>query len=271
MPKIEFRPVSRVKKESAWLLDHRRDVTSQIGQDGILEAIFNMIGDRSRYCVEFGAWDGRWLSNTYNLIANRGWSGLLIEGDKDRSEEIKITHPYDRVAALNALVGWEGENSLDAILSQQGAPNSPALVSIDIDGNDWYVWEALEQHRPDVVLVEFNPTIPLDVYFVQDKDPSMNQGGSLLAMVELGKMKGYSLVCVNQWDAFFVTDELFPSLKIQDNSIDALYFYPDLQTRFFQGYDGTIYTTGNNMLVWKNISFDKDDVQIIPKSQRFMK
>src|SRR5215217_7907134 len=78
MPQIEFRPVNRVRPDCAWLLDHRANVTSQIGQDGILAKIFEVIGPGARYCVEFGAWDGRWLPNTYSLIADRGWRGLLI-------------------------------------------------------------------------------------------------------------------------------------------------------------------------------------------------
>lgn len=270
MPQVDFRPVNRTRPDCAWLLKHRADVTSQIGQDGILAKIFEIIGSGSRYCVEFGAWDGRWLSNTYSLIADQGWSGLLIEGNPARCAEIASTHPYSRVTAVNGIVGWEGENALDAILARNGAPAEPDLVSIDVDGNDWHIWRALKRHRPRVVLIEFNPSIPNDVYFVQDADPGVHQSSSLSAMIELGREKGYSLVCANQWDAFFVPDELYLAFSIPDNGIDAMHFYPDMETRLFQGFDGTLLTAGNHRLIWKNVDFVSDDLQVLPRSLRFL-
>src|ERR1700736_6997956 len=97
MPQIVHRPVSRVKSDCAWLLDHRSNVTSQIGQDGILARIFDLIGFGQKLCVEFGAWDGKFLSNTWNLIANENWGGVLIEGDPAKFQALAATHPYPRV------------------------------------------------------------------------------------------------------------------------------------------------------------------------------
>jgi hypothetical protein len=270
MPQIEFRPVNRVRADCAWLLKHRTSVTSQLGQDGILTKIFEVIGPGSRYCVEFGAWDGRWLSNTFSLIADRGWGGLLIEGNAAKCAEIRGTHPYDRVQVVNAFVGWEGDSALDAILARYSAPAVPDLISIDVDGNDWHIWRALERHRARVILIEFNPTVPNDVHFVQDPDPAVHQGASLLAMIGLAREKGYSLVCANQWDAFFVPDELYPAFRIPDNGIDAMHFYPDMETRLFQGYDGTLLTAGNHRLIWKFLDFTSDDMQVLPRSLRHL-
>jgi hypothetical protein len=270
MPQIEFRPVNRVRPDCAWLLDHRANVTSQIGQDGILAKIFEVIGPGARCCVEFGAWDGRWLSNTYSLIADRGWRGFLIEGNAGKCAEIRANHPYDRVTAVNAVVGWDGENALDAILTRYQAPAEPDLMCIDVDGNDWHIWWALERHRPRVVMIEFNPTVPNDVHFVQDPDLAVHQGASLLAMIWLGREKGYSLVSANRWDAFFVTDELCPAFGIPDNGIDAMHFYPDMETRLFQGYDGTLLTAGNHRLIWKNVDFTSEEIQVLPRSLRHL-
>jgi len=270
MPQIDFRPVSRVRPDCAWLLEHRANVTSQIGQDGILAKIFETIGPGSRYGVEFGASDGRWLSNTYSLIADRGWSGLLIEGNSEKCAEIRSNHPYDRVAAVNAVVGWQGEDALDAVLARHGAPAKPDLLSIDVDGNDWHIWQALKRYRSRVVLIEFNPTVPNDVHFVQDPDPAVHQGASLLAMIGLAREKGYSLVCANQWDAFFVSDELYSAFKIPDNSIDSMHFFPDMETRLFQGYDGTLITAGNHRLIWKNIDFTSEEIQVLPRPLRHL-
>ena len=268
MPQIVHRPVNRTRADCSWLLQYRRNTNSQIGQDGILEKIFEVIGPGGTFCVEFGAWDGRHLSNTWNLIANQNWNAILVEGNPERCAQIAQTHPYPRVKTVNAFVGWEGERSLDNILSACGAPPSPDLVSIDVDGNDWHIWRSLQRHRPRVILIEFNPTVPNDVFFVQDADPEVNQGSSLLSMIELGKTKGYSLVCANLWDAFFVLDDLYPAFAIPDNGIDAMYHYPEMETRLFQGYDGTLLTAGNHRLVWKDIAFSAEDLQVLPRSLR---
>jgi hypothetical protein len=268
MPQIAHRPVNRVKRESAWLLDHRANVTSQIGQDGIVAKIFDLIGHGQKRCVEFGAWDGKYLSNTWNLIANDNWSAVLIEGDRGKFRQLIATHPYPRVKAINRFVQWEGDDALDAILAREDVPAEIDFLSIDVDGNDWHIWKSVVIHRPRVVLIEFNPTIPNDVFFVQDPNRRLNHGNSLLAMIELGKQKGYSLVCANQWDAFFVLDALYGAFNISDNSIDAMHFYPEAQTSLFQGYDGTLFTAGNRRLLWANLEFAYDTIQLLPPHRR---
>ncbi len=268
MPQIIHRPVNRMRRDCAWLLDHRANITSQIGQDGILGKIFDLVGEGQKFCVEFGAWDGRYLSNTWNLIANKDWGGILIEGDAAKFRGLLATHPYSRVKPLNCFVHWHGEHALDEILRRNDAPAQIDLMSIDVDGNDWHIWKSLANYRPRVVLIEFNPTVPNDVFFVQDADRRLNHGNSLLAMVELGKQKGYSLVCANCWDAFFVIDELYQAFNIPDNGIDAMHFYPEAQTSFFQGYDGTLFTAGNRRLLWHNLGFAFDAIQLLPPEQR---
>jgi hypothetical protein len=268
MPQISYRPANRLRRDCAWLLDHRANVTSQIGQDGILAKIFEVIGEGERFCVEFGAWDGKHLSNTWNLIANKGWGGILIESDPTKFQGLALTHPYRRIKALNQFVHWRGENALDNVLLRNGAPSQIDLMSIDVDGNDWHIWKSLTKYRPRVVLIEFNPTISNEVFFVQDPDPRINHGNSLLALIELGKQKGYSLVCANCWDAFFVVDELYDAFNIPDNGIDAMHFYPDTRTSLFQGYDGTLFTAGNRRLLWHQLQFTFDAIQLLPPSQR---
>lgn len=268
MPQIDFRPVNRVRSDCAWLLDWRSDVTSQIGQDGILEKIFGVIGDGKKFCVEFGAWDGKFLSNTWNLIVNKRWNGVLIEGNLEKFKQLTLNHAGSEVKAIRGYVGLEGENSLDSLLAKCGAPADPDLISIDVDGNDWHIWKSLTRHRPRVVLIEFNPSIPNDVFFVQDPRPDVNHGSSLLAMIELGKQKGYSLICADCWDAFFVVDELFDIFKIPDNTIDSMYAYPEAETRLFQGFDGTLFTAGTRKLLWRNTEFTFDALQLLPPSMR---
>jgi hypothetical protein len=250
LPRIEFRPRSHVLPASTYLNNYARNVTSQVGQDGIFEKIFELIGLKNRWCVEFGAWDGKHLSNTWNLIANQGWSGVLMEGNAARFKELLGNHKDHKVDAYNLFVGFEGENRLDEILRRTAAPAEFDLLSVDIDGNDWHVWDSLKDYRPRVICIEFNPTVSNDVFFVQDANPAVNQGCSLLALIELGKAKGYELVAVPSWDAIFVPAELFPLLDIADNSIESMFSPHHRETRLFQGYDGTFWAAGNLKVQW---------------------
>jgi hypothetical protein len=267
LPKIEFRPKSRVKPASVWLNQKIKNVTSQCGQDGIFQAMLEVIRASNKWCCEFGAWDGKYLSNTWNLIANHGWTGVLIEGDPAKFAELQNTHANNKVMAYSEFVSFEGPNRLDEILRRAGAPRDLDMLSIDIDGNDWHVWESLRDFRPRIVCIEFNPTISNDVYFVQDRDPNIRQGCSLLALIDLAKEKGYELVATPSWDGIFVPQELFPQFNIADNSIDAMYSPALRETRIFQGYDGKFWCAGNLTVQWKNVAFAADRLQVLPPEQ----
>ena len=268
MPKIERRKVSRINKESCWLNNHANNVRSQFGEDGIIDKIFSVIGSGSRSCVEFGAWDGEFLSNTWNLINNNEWSGVLIEGDSERAASLAEKYVNKKnITAINSFVGWSGKQALDAILKKVDLIKNFELLSIDVDGNDWHIWAALENYTPKVVVVEFNPTIPNDVYFIQDPDPSINQGCSLLALIELGKQKGYELISTTTCNGIFVQKEFFPLFNIADNSIDAMHDQA-LDIALFQGYDGTFFGAGHMYLNWRGIPIEQEDLQPLPKSMR---
>lgn len=267
MPTITYTPVSRVRADCNWLTSCARDVASQAGQDGILEKIFEIVTPASRFAVEFGGFDGKTMSNIWRLIVEDGWSGIFAEANVERWNQIKVNHPYERVKALNQFITWEGEDTFDKTMAREGAPIDIDLLSIDVDGNDWQIWNAIQTYRPRVIVIEFNPTVPNDVYFVQDPDPTVNQGNSLLAMIALGKSKGYSLVCIGGMDAYFVLNEYYPLFNIPDNSIDAM--FSAVQTLIFQGYDGTLFTAGLQTLAWKNTAFTADQIQLLPKEERF--
>src|SRR3982750_1263071 len=88
MPTLKQVRKDRRNKASCYLLPYASNVTSQTGEDGILAEIFSRIGIQSRWCVEFGAWDGKHLSNPYDLISNKNWSGVLIEGSSEKYAEL---------------------------------------------------------------------------------------------------------------------------------------------------------------------------------------
>ena len=194
-----------------WIADlaaHAVSVYSQGGEDGVLLRIFERIGVRHRAFVEFGAWDGRHWSNTANLRLHHGWQGLLMEGS-DRADGELVRR--ERVDAEN----------VEALFRRYAVPRDFDLLSIDIDGNDYWVWRALEAWVPRVVVVEYNVffrpdqarTIAYDAEHEWDKGRfGLYHGASLAAFEKLGRAKGYALVHTDAWcpNAIFVRREELP-------------------------------------------------------------
>src|SRR3569832_196899 len=132
-------------KASTWLLDYKRNVYSQYGEDGIIEKIVNILPEDERWCVEFGAWDGLHLTNTRNLIESLGFSAVLIEADKSRFSALQKNYAYNtNIISLNRFVGFDDDDNLDEILKKTPVPKDFTLLSIDIDGIDYHVWQAGE-------------------------------------------------------------------------------------------------------------------------------
>jgi hypothetical protein len=241
-----------------------KDTYSQKGEDGILEKIFELIGSKNKWCVEFGAWDGKYCSNACNLVLNRGWSGVFIEPDTARFNQLQNTYKYNpRVICKQTLVGFEGVHKLDNILGDTPIPVSFDLLSIDVDGNDYHTWNAVEMYKPRVVVIEFNPSIPDDIEFIQQKDMHVRQGCSLLALYNLGKKKGYGLVATTYLNAIFVREEYAKSFDLPDKP--PVLANKASQTRLFQLYDGTVMLEGSSRLIWHDVHFDQKDLQILPR------
>lgn len=250
------------------LLAYAANVASQEGEDGIIERIFQILPPTHQYFVEFGAWDGKFLSNCYHLAANRGWSGCFIEGNRDKYVELLQTHGTNpKVTCVNSFVTLDGAGRLDSILESVGAPKEIGLLSIDIDGMDYFVWESIERFSPTVVVIEFNPTIANDVVFVQAKDFAVNQGSSLLAMITLGWEKGYELICATRWNAFFVKKADYPAFNLSTNFIGRMYT-PMMDGRIFHGFDSHVHVLGMPSLAWSRVPVSSEDFQVLPASLR---
>jgi hypothetical protein len=252
-------------RQPAWLLQFARDTHSQAGEDGVIAKVLEMLPATDRWCVEFGAWDGMFLSNTRNLIENAGYASVQIEGSARKAAELKKNYAQNpKVIALNAFVGMTATDGLDAILAQHPVPLDFDLLSIDVDGNDFHIWKAIERYRPKVVCIEFNPTIPTEVSFVQRADPDVSQGASLRALVELGRAKDYELVSVLPFNALFVDAKYFSRFGIADNSPQALRKDLSQVTYIFSGYDGTVLMTGAQRLPWHELPIKASRVQQLP-------
>lgn len=251
------------------LLAYASDVTSSGGDDGIIEHIFSVIGAESKWCVELGALNGTHDSNVWNLIRNRKWSGVLIEADQTYFEKLEKEYAQDSGAVcVHAFVSFEGQTSLDALFAKTPLPRTFDLFSLDIDGNEYHLWESLTAYRPRVMVVEFNPSIPNDITFIQPRDMSVYQGSSLKALVELGRRKGYELVATNSVNAFFVQSELFPRFGIADNSLSALHTDRSYETTLFQLYDGTLKVAGRKELIWHKRPLLEAELQVLSVRRR---
>lgn len=240
------------------LLDYASNTYSEYGEDGIIAKVLETLPTCDKWCVEFGAWDGQYSSNTCNLIDNAGYSAVLIEASKKRFRALVERYARNtKVIALNQFVGFGRTDGLDAILEKTSIPKDFDFLSIDIDGNDYHVWNAVASYHPKVVCIEFNPTIPTEVDFVQKADPRVNQGSSLSALNKLAKTKNYELVAVTATNAIFVQSEYFPMFHITANDPHTVRENVSCISHLFSGYDGTIFVTGSDRLPWHSIIYSE--------------
>jgi hypothetical protein len=205
--------------ESQSLLLYQKNVTSQCGEDGVIEEICRRLNIERGFFVEVGAWDGKHLSNTYSLL-KKGWRGVYIEGDGRRYQDLLNTKNEfpTQIATICAFVHYEGEKTLDRLLSQTSTPADFDLLSIDIDSYDWQVWESLHNYSPKIVIVEGNSTLLPGVWQVHED--GITRGSSFTALVKLGEHKGYKLIC-HTGNLFFIKKEFLPQMNL--NPIYALF------------------------------------------------
>jgi hypothetical protein len=183
----------------AWLDDAAFNDYSQFGEDGVLQAIFSIIRPANEWCFECGAADGLFFSNTRRLI-EQGWHAVLAEAD-DRSfaRLLENTAPFgDRVKCTKQVVG--STCRIDGLLHLAGAPLDIDLVVIDVDGQDFYLFNHILQYRPRVVMVEFDQNADED--FIPTLDGAGQAGA--LAITKLARGKFYQLVHLSRCNGIFV-------------------------------------------------------------------
>ena len=216
------------------LADYKFNKFSQYGEDGIIEKIFSIIGTESKVCIEFGAWDGFHMSNTALLWTN-SWKGILIEGSKKRFKTLlENTKAYDCVC-MNEFVGRDGKGSLEGILQRYGLDQNIDLLSIDIDGDDYYIFESLEELRPRVVICEYNATIPAEKDIFADY--GNNFGCSVSAINRVAHEKGYMLVSITESNCIFVLGKYRDLFSDYETRIDEMK-YKDFEINVITSYTG---------------------------------
>jgi len=215
------------------LYKYRKDCYSQNGEDGVIEEILKRLNVKNGFCVEFGAWDGKYLSNTYHLVKDCGWKGLHIESDPDKFAEL-MDNPMvvaGNITPVKAYVALEGESMLDRILAKHNVPKNFELLSIDIDGEDLNVWKTVTAYRPQIVIIEIDSSIePTVLRVLPDGRPEK----SFANMLKLGQEKGYTLVC-HTGNMFFVLNELAGRLGIDEELNDPISLFCDKWKKKRQG------------------------------------
>lgn len=196
-------------KDSSWLNLRRKDVTSQNGEDGVLEAIFDKIGVRCWWCVELGAHDGKTNSNTWNLIHNHGWTGVLIEQDAALVEKLKENSGENDIVVHGTV---DERNTLDRILLQTTIPKVFDLLSLDTDGTDQAIWRSLFHYRPRVVVIEVDSRVL----------PGQPHKSGISGAVRLAKEKGYELA-LHTGNCIFVRKEYVKLLGIDAEHWEELF------------------------------------------------
>ena len=199
------------------LLSERFGYLSQNEEDGLLLALFKRIGATDHRFVEIGC--GMNGGNSGFLAQECGWSGLMVDAKSASIEKVSVRFKGHPVRTAKQRVTREGVNEL---LEKFGLTGELDLLSIDIDGMDYWVWEALSACNPRVVAIEYNwlfgadraVTIPYSSEF--DLGAIGNRGyrgASLAALVHLGRQKGYRLVATERVNAFFLRNDLAPEIR----------------------------------------------------------
>ena len=241
------------------LTKYKKNFFSQHGEDGIIEEILRRLNKfrDNQYC-EFGAWDGMHLSNVCALIKKNQCKALLIEPDKKKFKELCKNFPDKEIIKLNKYVETQGENKLDNLLKKFEFNLNFDFLSIDVDSIDFHIFKSINVFKPKIICIEFNPTIPNSINFVQPNDGNINQGSSAKSIVELAEIKKYSLISATKTNLFFVHED-FKNLVVGEKKYNLNDIVNDNEVKnfIFYGYDGTIFTSKKVVLPWHNL-FVKD-------------
>lgn len=212
--------------------DFEDRIMSQNGEDGILLELFRRLGEGGKFFVEFGVEDGMECNAAY-LAKHCEWSGVMLDGDPSREQTLRRNQGSDRVTTGREFI--TRENILE-LFEKYRVPHEFDLLSIDIDGNDYWVWKEVgAAYRPRVVVMEYNATYPPPARWVMAYDAehlwdgTNYFGASLASYVALGQELGYAFLGTesNGLNAFFVRADLVDELgDLRPRAAEESYHWP---------------------------------------------
>jgi len=193
---------------------------SQWGEEGIICEILKRLNIDivNQWVCEFGAWDGMECSNTFYFVENFKCNAVYIEGDENKYKDLLVT--CDKNIAGNIIpINKYVTNNLDKILKSTEIPNDFLLLSIDIDGRDYHVWNDLQEYNPIIVIIEIGSGLPPPIEHIYgDEDNSgleidKTTPTTFQSMLKLGEKKGYKFVC-HTGNMVFVREDYFNKLNL---------------------------------------------------------
>lgn len=220
-------------------------VFSQYEEDGKLLFCLSQLGMNCKTFIEIGADDGI-NSNSANLYFNFGFHGLFIDGNSKaikRGSRFFSTYPHSWFYPPKFKQAMVKRENINEIIAEAGFKGEIGLLSIDIDGNDYWIWDALEVVKPQVVVIETHNefglndiVVPYDPSYVYPGKHPVYHGASPIAMQKLGKKKGYRLVGANDmgYNFIFVREELATD-NLPEVSVESVLQHPsnkEAQKRF---------------------------------------
>lgn len=194
------------------IANKRYNLYSQFEEDGIIEEIFNRIGAVNKWCLECGAADGVLFSNTRKLIES-GWKAILIEADTSIFENLK-KNANENCICENVKVKPNQNEGLDYFLKKHNAPKDIDLLVIDVDGQDWHLWNTMTQYSPRVVSIECSLPADKELYMGDDYIPTIGGDGQAgyKAILRLAASKGYKPIIRTKTNMICVRNDLEPML-----------------------------------------------------------
>jgi hypothetical protein len=193
----------------------------------------------NRYFIEFGCGNGTENCTRY-LLEHAGWRGLRIEGD---GESVRAAIEQVDTSQITILERFINRENIASIFAKAQVPEEPDLLVIDIDGNDYWIWEQISKHyQPRVLVMEYNPYFGHDGYWIMPYDAKHTwdgtnwYGASLAALVDLNLKLGYTLVTCDSFgvNAFFVRNDVLNDQFVDSGNVRVLYKAPKI-SRFWLG------------------------------------
>lgn len=203
-------------------------VFSQWGDDGIIQFLVDYLQPENNIFIEFGVEDYE-EANSRFLMINNCWKGLVMDSSQEHINHIKNSNVYWKYQ-LEAIPAFVNRNNINNLLQSYLKGSYADLMIIDIDGNDYWIWDAIDVTNPTIVIVEYNSlfgcdraiTIPYSDNFLRTKSHYSNlyYGASLPALFHLAKQKGYQLIACNSNgnNAYFVRADKMKKLKALEPS-----------------------------------------------------
>ena len=243
-------------KKSRRLEDYEFKIFSQWGEDGIIQHLTKSIEIKNKTFIEFGVEDFI-EANCRFLLMKDDWKGFVIDSSKNNISRLQSLYFYWKYE-LNSLVAYITKENINDLLSKSGFKEDLGILSIDLDGNDYYILQAIENFKPRILICEYNAvfgekrkiSIPYQPDFNRTKAHYSNLycGASLAAMTFLANKKGYSLVGTNSTclNAFYIRNDLINS-KVEVLTVEDSYF-PSSFRESRDKLGNLTYITGNERL-----------------------